>query len=51
MQPGDVKETYADIAAITRDLGFKPTTPIDVGVPSFVAWFREYYASEARRRD
>jgi len=43
MQPGDVKETYADISAIQRDLGFAPTTPIDVGVPKFVAWYREYH--------
>lgn len=44
MQPGDVKETYADISAIQRDLGFAPTTPIDVGVPNFVAWYRDYHA-------
>jgi UDP-glucuronate 4-epimerase len=43
MQPGDVKETYADIAAISRDLGFRPTTPIAEGIPRFVAWFREYH--------
>ena len=43
MQPGDVKETYADIAAIQRDLGFAPTTPIDEGLPRFVAWFRDYH--------
>jgi len=43
MQPGDVKETYADIAAITRDLGFKPTTPISEGIPRFVAWYRDYH--------
>ncbi|HET9149587.1 MAG TPA: NAD-dependent epimerase/dehydratase family protein [Alphaproteobacteria bacterium] len=43
MQPGDVKETYADIGAIARDLGFKPTTPISEGIPRFVAWFREYH--------
>jgi UDP-glucuronate 4-epimerase len=43
MQPGDVKETYADIAAIQRDLGYAPTTPIDVGVPKFVQWYREYH--------
>lgn len=42
MQMGDVKETYADISAISRDLGFKPTTPIDVGVPRFVEWYRDY---------
>jgi UDP-glucuronate 4-epimerase len=42
MQPGDVKETFADIDAISRDLGYRPTTPIDVGVPRFVEWFRRY---------
>ncbi len=43
MQPGDVKETFADITAIQRDLGFQPSTPIDEGVPRFVAWFRDYH--------
>lgn len=43
MQPGDVKETYADISAAARDLGFAPETPISEGVPRFVAWFRDYH--------
>jgi len=43
MQPGDVKETYADISALERDLGFNPTVPIEVGVPRFVEWYRSYY--------
>lgn len=43
MQPGDVRETYADITAIQNDLGFAPTTPIDVGIPKFVDWFRQYH--------
>jgi len=43
MQPGDVSKTYADIAAIQHDLGFAPTTPISVGVPAFVRWYREYH--------
>jgi UDP-glucuronate 4-epimerase len=43
MQPGDVPSTYADIEASTRDLGFVPTTPISVGIPKFVDWFRRYY--------
>ncbi len=42
MQPGDVKETYADIAAIQRDVGFAPTTPITEGVPRFIAWFKDF---------
>ena len=43
MQPGDVQATYADIEAIRRDCGFEPTTPIDVGVPRFVEWYRNYH--------
>ncbi|EME68557.1 nucleoside-diphosphate-sugar epimerase [Paramagnetospirillum caucaseum] len=43
MQPGDVKETYADISAIQRDVGFAPTTPISVGVPNFIAWYKQYH--------
>lgn len=42
MQPGDVVRTYADIDAIAADLGYAPTTPIDVGIPAFVEWFRSY---------
>ena len=44
MQPGDVKETYADITAIQRDTGFTPITPIDAGVPKFVEWYQAYHA-------
>jgi UDP-glucuronate 4-epimerase len=43
MQPGDVEKTYADIEETRRDLDFEPTTPIALGVPKFVAWYREYY--------
>jgi UDP-glucuronate 4-epimerase len=43
MQPGDVKDTFADISAIERDHGFRPTTTIDEGIPRFVAWYREYH--------
>jgi len=43
MQPGDVKESFADISAIERDHGFKPTTTIDEGVPRFVEWYRDYH--------
>ncbi|MDT7934111.1 MAG: GDP-mannose 4,6-dehydratase [Sphingomonadaceae bacterium] len=42
MQPGDVRDTFADISAISGDLGFQPTTAIDDGVPRFVRWFRDY---------
>jgi UDP-glucuronate 4-epimerase len=43
MQPGDVVKTYADISAISRDLGYAPTTGIEVGMPDFVRWYREYH--------
>lgn len=42
MQPGDVPATWADIEASKRDLGFEPTTPMEVGIPKFVEWFRGY---------
>ena len=43
LQPGDVKDTFADISAIERDHGFKPATTIDEGIPRFVAWYRDYH--------
>ncbi|MEM7122296.1 MAG: NAD-dependent epimerase/dehydratase family protein [Pseudomonadota bacterium] len=43
MQPGDVKETYADIEASRNDLGFEPATTIDDGIPRFVDWYRAYH--------
>lgn len=42
LQPGDVRNTFADIYAIREDLGFEPSTPIDLGVPRFVDWYRRY---------
>lgn len=42
MQPGDVTHTFADIDAISRDLGYAPTTSVAEGVPKFVEWFRSY---------
>jgi len=43
IEPGDVRETCADIRASRRDLGFEPRTRIDEGLPRFVAWFRDYH--------
>lgn len=43
IQPGDVPATYADVEALTADVGFKPATPIEVGVGRFVTWYRDYY--------
>ncbi|ODA68692.1 UDP-glucose 4-epimerase [Methyloligella halotolerans] len=43
MQPGDVHTTYADIDDLQRDIGFRPDTPLEIGMARFVAWYREYY--------
>lgn len=43
LQPGDVPATYADIEDLTREVGFKPATPIEEGIPRFVKWYREFY--------
>jgi len=43
MQPGDVRQTYADVDDLARDVGFKPATTIEDGLGRFVAWYREYY--------
>ncbi len=43
MQPGDVKDTYADVSNLIADVGYKPDTSIDVGVKRFVEWYRNYF--------
>ena len=44
IQPGDVVATYADIDDLIKDVGFKPQTPIEIGIKRFVIWFKEYYS-------
>jgi len=43
LQPGDVPESFADIEASRRDLGFEPQTTIDVGLARFVEWYKHYH--------
>lgn len=43
MQAGDVRATFADVDDLSRDFGFSPKTPIEIGVGRFVAWYRGYY--------
>ncbi len=43
MQAGDVPATYANVDDLVREIGFKPNTPIEVGIRNFVDWYREYY--------
>jgi len=43
LQPGDVPDTYADVAELARDTGYAPSTPVEVGIGRFVDWYREFY--------
>ena len=43
MQPGDVAVTYADIAALEEDFGFKPATSLREGLKRFAEWYKEFY--------
>jgi UDP-glucuronate 4-epimerase len=43
MQAGDVPATYADVDDLMRDVGFRPATPIEVGISRFVEWYRSYH--------
>ena len=43
MQPGDVPESCADVDDLMRDVGFRPSTPIEQGLRYFAAWFRDYH--------
>lgn len=43
LQLGDVPDTYADIDDLVRDVGYRPATPVEVGVERFVRWYVDYY--------
>jgi UDP-glucuronate 4-epimerase len=43
IQPGDVPATWADVDALSMDVGFRPSTSIEVGVARFVDWYKGYY--------
>ncbi len=42
LQKGDVLETFADISALKRDFGYKPSVDLEEGMARFLAWFKEY---------
>ena len=46
MQPGDVPDTWADAEALSNDVGYAPSTPIEVGVKNFVDWYLEFYKDQ-----
>ena len=43
MQPGDLPDTWADVEALARDVGYRPSTDLETGVKRFVEWYLEYY--------
>lgn len=43
LQPGDVPDTYADVAALVADLGYRPSTTIKQGIANFVSWYKGFY--------
>lgn len=43
MQPGDVPITYAEVSDLIQDVGFQPSTPLEIGIPKFVQWYQAYY--------
>jgi UDP-glucuronate 4-epimerase len=45
LQAGDVPMSFADVADLTRDVGFAPATPIEVGIRRFIDWYRGYYGA------
>lgn len=49
MQPGDVPDTFADVDDLVTDVGYRPSTPVEVGVPRFVAWYLDYYQVPFKR--
>lgn len=46
MQAGDVPVTYADVTALERDFGYKPSTSLRDGLRAFATWYKEYYLSD-----
>lgn len=43
IQPGDVSTTFADVDDLVKDVGFQPSTPIEVGIANFINWYKVFY--------
>jgi UDP-glucuronate 4-epimerase len=48
LQPGDVPDTWADTEDLAKDVGYQPSTPVEVGVKNFVEWYLEFYKDELK---
>jgi UDP-glucuronate 4-epimerase len=49
MQPGDVQDTWADTEDLATDVGYQPSTPIEVGVKNFVEWYLDFYKDDIQQ--
>jgi UDP-glucuronate 4-epimerase len=43
LQAGDVPDTWADVEDLVTDVGYRPNTPVEVGVRRFIDWYLDYY--------
>ena len=43
IQDGDVENTCADIKLLENLTGYRPSTPISVGISKFIRWYKNYY--------
>jgi UDP-glucuronate 4-epimerase len=50
MQPGDVPDTFADVDDLVKEVGYRPSTPVEIGVARFVEWYLDYYGVNIGRR-
>jgi len=46
LQPGDMPDTYADISDLVSQFEYKPATSVEVGINSFVKWYREHFKAQ-----
>jgi len=47
MQPGDIKDTWANVDALAHDVGYRPSTALEQGVRRFVEWYLAYYGAQS----
>ena len=48
IQPGDVMNTFADVADLEKEIGYRPTTPLKKGIHEFIRWYKDYYELEVK---
>lgn len=49
LQAGDVPATWADVSDLQKDLGYKPNTPIELGVKKFVSWYLDFFGDPRKK--